>query len=120
TLPTRALCRAPATPTSPSKISRRPSAPYCSRFSKPNLELEDAVARSRKARMMVVTAIVVGTLAPAALAAEGRASGGQERRQQPRGHVTPSDIQDQFDAYAIVQAQDTLDLSDEQFPQFVR
>jgi len=70
--------------------------------------------------MMVVTAIVVGTLAPAALAAEGRASGGQERRQQPRGHVTPSDIQDQFDAYAIVQAQDTLDLSDEQFPQFVR
>lgn len=50
---------------------------------------------------------------PVLAAAQGRAQGA-------RGHLSPSDIQNQFDAYAIVQAQDALKLSDEQFAEFVR
>lgn len=50
--------------------------------------------------------------------AQGRATG--RGHQGARGALAPSDIQDQFDAYAIVQAQDALKLSDEQFPHFVR
>ena len=64
--------------------------------------------------VLIGVAALVG--APALAEAQGR--GGQ--RQIPRGHLTPSDVQDQFDAYAIVQAQDALRLSDEQYPQFVR
>ena len=64
--------------------------------------------------------------APAALVqahepgpAQGRAQGARGQ-QAARGQLSPADIQDQFDAYAIVQAQDALKLTDEQFPQFVR
>ena len=60
--------------------------------------------------------------APGAPAAQGAPQGrGQSVRMQiGRGQLSPSDIQDQFDAYAIVQAQDALKLTDEQFPEFVR
>ena len=72
------------------------------------------VASSLRALVMLIgIAALVGVPAPAE--AQGRG-----QRQSPRGHLTPSDVQDQFDAYAIVQAQDALKLSDEQYPQFVR
>ena len=48
-------------------------------------------------------------LAPAAADAQGRTAG-QRGQQGARGQLSPSDIQDQFDAYAIVQAQDALRL----------
>lgn len=57
--------------------------------------------------------------APAIAQAQGRAQGARGQ-QAPRGQLSPADIQDQFDAYAIVQAQDALKLTDEQFPEFVR
>jgi hypothetical protein len=68
-----------------------------------------------------VLAVILALAAalPASLDAQGRA-GGQRGQQGARGHLSPSDIQDQFDAYAIVQAQDALRLSDDQYPSFVR
>lgn len=68
------------------------------------------------------------------LAAQGRGagatgrSGGQARgmggrggqRQMPPEGLTPRQVQAEFDKYAIDQAQDALQLSDEQYPQFVR
>ena len=57
--------------------------------------------------------------APALAQAQGRVQGARGQ-QAPRGQLSPADIQDQFDAYAIVQAQDALKLTDEQFPEFVR
>lgn len=56
---------------------------------------------------------------PALAHAQGRAQGARGQ-QSARGQLSPADIQDQFDAYAIVQAQDALKLTDEQFPEFVR
>ncbi len=70
---------------------------------------------SVRALVMVVALSAV----PAAADAQGRAAG-QRGQQGARGHLSPSDIQDQFDAYAIVQAHDALRLSDAQYPQFVR
>jgi hypothetical protein len=46
-------------------------------------------------------------------AAQGRAAGGAE------SGVTPAEIQRMFDAYALVQAQDQLQLGDEQYSQFL-
>lgn len=62
---------------------------------------------------------VAAPLGAAGLDAQGRTQGAP-RQQGARGHMSPSDIQDQFDAYAILQAQDALRLTDDQFPQFVR
>lgn len=67
-------------------------------------------------RALAIVVVLVGV--PALAEAQGRV--GPRQGQSPRGHLTPSDVQDQFDAYAIVQAQDVLKLSDEQYPQFVR
>lgn len=67
-------------------------------------------------RVLVIAAALVGV--PALADAQGRMS--PRPGQSGRGHLTPSDVQDQFDAYAIVQAQEALQLSDEQYPQFVR
>ena len=58
--------------------------------------------------------------------ADAQARAGQGRGVPPRGQIGPRDaltaaeIQAQFDAYAIVQAQDALQLTDDQYPQFVR
>jgi hypothetical protein len=46
-------------------------------------------------------------------AAQGRGAG------VPEAGVTPAEIQRMFDAYALVQAQDQLQLSDEQYSQFL-
>ena len=71
-------------------------------------------------RALVVACMAAACcVAPAAAEAQGRASA-QRGQQGARGHLSSSDIQDQFDAYAIVQAQDVLRLSDAQYPQFVR
>ena len=77
------------------------------------------------ARALILAAVICAAPSiPAIVDAQSRtaAQRGQQapRGQQGRGHLSPSDIQDQFDAYAIVQAQDALSLSDAQYPQFVR
>jgi Spy/CpxP family protein refolding chaperone len=61
--------------------------------------------------------VLVGVLAVAAPAAAQRA------RAQPaapeEGVVTPAEIQRMFDSYALMQAQQQLQITDEQFPQFL-
>lgn len=71
-----------------------------------------------RARVWLLVLALCASPAAALVDAQGRVQGAP--RQQGRGHMSPSDIQDQFDAYAILQAQDALRLSDDQFPQFVR
>jgi hypothetical protein len=66
--------------------------------------------------------IVVATLLAVTLG--GRVAFGQQAPPPPPGgdetpNVSPLEIQRMFDAYALVQAQDRLKLSDEQFPQFL-
>src|SRR5262245_31758925 len=43
----------------------------------------------------------------------------QERRLAQRGDLSPGELQRLFDAYALVQAQDMLELSESQYGQFV-
>jgi hypothetical protein len=70
-------------------------------------------------RRLLAAAVVSATLqlaAPAALL-------GQNRRPLPpagdEGGVSPGELQNLFDAYALMQAQETLQLSDSQYPQFL-
>jgi hypothetical protein len=53
------------------------------------------------------------------VAAAGQLTPQQERRLAPRGDLSPGDLQRLFDAYALVQAQDMLELSESQYGQFV-
>lgn len=57
-------------------------------------------------------------LAGASVSAQGRLgrAAAEGALQQP---VTPGEIQRMFDSYALMQAQDQLKISDEQFPQFL-
>jgi hypothetical protein len=75
-------------------------------------------------RFVLVLALVLGaaTMAEAQgrVGRQGAAGRGAGRGQMPPDALTAAEIQNQFDAYAIVQAQDALQLSDEQYPQFVR
>jgi hypothetical protein len=80
----------------------------------------------------ILTAVVVATTAP--LGAQGRGdaqgrggvpgrgAGGAQRGQTPpgRGGISPREIQAQFDAYLVAQAEAALQVSEEQYPQFVR
>ena len=67
------------------------------------------------------------TFAFVALLAVGSAMSSVVVRAQPPGrgaaldpaNVAPAEIQRMFDAYALVQAQDALKLSDDQYPQFL-
>lgn len=52
--------------------------------------------------------------------ASGRAGVGGQRQMVPRDGLTPRQVQAEFDKYAIDQAQDALQLSDEQYPRFVQ
>ena len=63
---------------------------------------------------------VVGLLAPI-VQGQGRGAGRQEQPLPPPGDqpVTPGEIQRMFDAYVLMQAQDTLKLNDEQYPRFL-
>jgi hypothetical protein len=76
------------------------------------------MASSARLCLAALVVVAASTL-PAESYAQGRAQGAPGQ-QGARGQLSPRDIQDQFDAYAIVQAQDALKLSDEQFPEFVR
>jgi Spy/CpxP family protein refolding chaperone len=67
--------------------------------------------------LIVVTTLLAVTLG-------GGVAFGQQAPAPPPGgdetpNVSPLEIQRMFDAYALVQAQDRLKLSDEQFPQFL-
>jgi hypothetical protein len=70
-------------------------------------------------RRLLAAAVVSAALqlaVPAALL-------GQNRRPLPpagdEGGVSPGELQNLFDAYALMQAQETLQLSDSQYPQFL-
>ena len=64
----------------------------------------------------VVTLVCALCLAAPALA-QGRAGVG--RGEAPQAGVTPAEIQRMFDSYALMQAQDFLKVTDEQFPSFL-
>jgi Spy/CpxP family protein refolding chaperone len=49
----------------------------------------------------------------------GAQGGGRAGRAIPPGGVTPGELQTMFDGYVLMQAQETLQLSDEQFPRFI-
>ena len=53
----------------------------------------------------------------------GARQGARMRRPRPRGAeapgVSPAEIQRMFDSYTLIQAQDQLKISDDQFPQFL-
>jgi hypothetical protein len=58
--------------------------------------------------------------APVAFAQGGRALERQgQRGAGPDGGVTPAEIQQMFDAYFLVQAQEVLQLKDDQYPRFL-
>ena len=67
--------------------------------------------------------LIVATTSMAVTLGGGVAFGQQAPAPPPGGdetpNVSPLEIQRMFDAYALVQAQDRLKLSDEQFPQFL-
>ena len=69
---------------------------------------------------------LAGTLASIDLAAQERRGTMPPGRQGGRGQMgageglTPREIQLQFDAYVIAQAENVLQISEEQYPQFVR
>ena len=91
----------------------------------------DTVETNVRARRLVrngwaAAGVVVCTLAAAtvSLGAQGRAAQGRaaQRPVPPgaaEGGVSPGEVQQMFDAYVLVQAQDLLQLKDEQYAQFV-
>jgi Spy/CpxP family protein refolding chaperone len=77
---------------------------------------------SRLARLVVVGACAVASVSP--LAAQGGREGprqapGSEARGADAAGVTPGEIQRMFDAYALLQAQEQLKISDDQFSRFL-
>jgi hypothetical protein len=73
---------------------------------------------------VVATLALIGGLwltAPAVQAQAGRAGqrAGQRGAPGPDAGVTPAEIQQMFDAYFLVQAQEALQLRDDQYPQFL-
>ena len=84
-----------------------------------------------RAARTAVAALVAGFLVTGAagLGAQDRGEGqarpgGQGRAGQlppgGRGGVSPREIQAQFDAYVVAQAEEALQITEEQYPQFVR
>lgn len=76
--------------------------------------------------MKQVVLLVFLVCSAASLMAQGAGQGRANRQaQQGRGQaagdpgVTPAEIQRMFDAYALVQAQDQLQLADDQYPRFL-
>ena len=64
--------------------------------------------------VVVVIGLGVGVFAPGASAAQPRAG-----LQGLPGDMTPAEVQQLFDAFELVRAQEMLDLTDAQYPQFV-
>src|SRR5262245_60343765 len=71
----------------------------------------------------IVIAACVCAMTPAVLCGQGRGAQRPERGAPvpPGGEqpVTPGEIQQMFDAYVVMQAQDILKLSDDQYPRFI-
>jgi Spy/CpxP family protein refolding chaperone len=80
------------------------------------------VMKSRLARLVVAGACALAAVTPLA-AQGGRAAQGQtpgaDVRDGDEAGVTPGEIQRMFDAYALLQAQQQLKISDEQFTRFL-
>ena len=73
-------------------------------------------------RWLVLTAMVAISLsaAPGSVAAQGRPrAGGAQAGPLAEDGVSPAEIQRLFDAYVVMQAQQELQLSDDQFPRFL-
>lgn len=75
--------------------------------------------------MKVLSTQLLATVVFVGLAANAFAQGGRAVQRQgqrglaPEGGVTPAEIQQMFDAYFLVQAQEVLQLKDEQYPRFL-
>jgi hypothetical protein len=75
---------------------------------------------TRALKSFVASALMLAALVPAADA--GQARGGRQGRVLPapaEGGVTPAEIQRMFDAYALMQAQEQLQIADDQFTRFL-
>jgi len=72
-------------------------------------------------KILTALTIVVAMAAAAEAQAQGRAAqrGAQSPEGTPAAGVSPGEIQQMFDAYVLVQAQDVLQLKDDQYAQFV-
>ena len=62
----------------------------------------------------IVIGLGVGVLVPTVSTAQRR-----DGLPVPSGDLTPAEVQQLFDAFELVRAQEMLDLTDEQYPQFV-
>lgn len=76
----------------------------------------------RTSRAMFSAALLVGALAGAASAQDFQAQ--PQGPRQPlqgidNGDMTPGEIQKLFDAYLVMEAQQALELTDDQYPQFL-
>ncbi len=79
----------------------------------------------RRIVVLVAACLAASLTVPVVAAAQPQANGrrlGAQAGQPPREGqpaLSPADVQSLFDAYALVQAQQTLNLSDDQFAQFI-
>jgi len=70
--------------------------------------------------IVALAGCILGAVAPALSAAQdGRRAGAVPRANRPDSALTPMDVVAMLDAYAVVQAQDALQLSEEQYGPFV-
>ena len=86
------------------------------------------MAMTRRALgIIVIVLAAIAALAPASGASAAQAARGKQGRQNqppaattPDGQqVSPAEVRRMFDSYALLQAQDALKISDEQFPKFL-
>jgi Spy/CpxP family protein refolding chaperone len=82
------------------------------------IRLPDAVPAFRPAVIVFLIALAAAGPAAAAQRGRGRASAPEAEVAEAPG-VSPAEIQRMFDSYALIQAQEQLKISDEQFPQFL-
>jgi hypothetical protein len=74
----------------------------------------------RRLRNVVATLIAAGVLASIPALAQGQGGVPPRRGPAPAADgVSPGEVQRLFDAYVIMQAQQELQLSDEQYPKFI-
>ena len=77
----------------------------------------------RTSRVLVIAALVAAS--SSAARAQGRErpfrpnAAGEPGAALENGNVTPAEIQQMFDSYALLQAQEQLKISDDQFPKFL-
>ena len=77
----------------------------------------------RTSRAAIVVALVAASASPALAQARERPlrpkAAGEPGAALENGNVTPAEIQQMFDSYALLQAQEQLKINDEQFPKFL-